>query len=388
LKILLIHTYYRLRGGEDAVFEEECKLLEENGFIVRRLVFENRTGVTGFIQFLKSIWNWQAVRRLRREVKYFMPDIIHIHNWHFASGPVIAFEAKRLGIPVVATLHNYRLICPSGTLFHKGKIFTQSIHTNFPWKAVLHGVYRGSRLQTFWLALIVWAHGRRGTWNKIDRFIVLTKAVKDIFSSSKLKVPFDHFVIKPNFIPRSRVYLRNGARNSRFLFVGRLSIEKGIETLLKAFQDTSYELDIVGDGPLKELVVSQVKNSSNIRYLGNVDRNTVLQLMSQCSALVMPSIWYEPFGLVIVEAFSQKTPVIASNLGSMSVLIRHGYNGLHFNAGELQSLRHQIQYWSELSEVQKEAFYKNAISSYEERYSPEDNLKQLAKIYDSIFQVD
>jgi glycosyltransferase involved in cell wall biosynthesis len=377
LKILLIHTFYRENGGEDAVFSQEEDLLSQTED-VRHFALCNRQRLRGALQFFLSVWNVFAARKLRREIEDFEPDIIHIHNMHFAIGPI----AKNRNIPVVVTLHNYRLLCPSATLLHDDKIFTNSVTKSFPWLAVRNRVYRHSFLQTFWLAFVVWAHKKMGTWNKVDKYIALTSFAKELFVHSSFGIQEDKFVVKPNSI--NQPFLRAVSRRDHFLFVGRLSSEKGIGVLLKVFKENEYRLYIAGDGKMKEEVLRECDQNENIEYLGNLDKLAVRQAMSDCSALIFPSIWYEGGPMTLLEAFSLGTPIIASNLGAMSTMIQHGYNGLHFKKGNTADLADKLDYWQTLEEEQRKTYSENAYSTFLTHYTPQKNKEELLRIYKTL----
>jgi glycosyltransferase involved in cell wall biosynthesis len=200
MKILIIHTIYRFKGGEDSVVESEKKMLQENGHEVYTLIFKNPTNpVKALAVFFIALFNPISYFRVIKAIKRFQPDLIHIHNCHFAASPSVFFAARKKNIPVVHTLHNYRLLCPSGILFHQKKLFLDSLQQNFPWKAIKKKVYRNSVFQTFWLAFVVWFHHKVGTWDKVDKYIVLTPFSKDLFSS-KSGVFLQKIIVKPNFI--------------------------------------------------------------------------------------------------------------------------------------------------------------------------------------------
>jgi glycosyltransferase involved in cell wall biosynthesis len=171
-----------------------------------------------------------------------------------------------------------------------------------------------------------------------------------------------------------------------FLFIGRLSEEKGINCLLDALISTELKLKIGGNGPLIGIVQDISEKYSNIQYLGNLDREQVQQYMQESTALIFPSIWYETFGLVIIEAFSLGLPVIAGNLGAMSSMIKDGYNGLLFEAGNSADLQAKLIEWHNKSQKEKELFSKNAYQTYLENYTPEKNLSQLMAIYNSVIR--
>jgi glycosyltransferase involved in cell wall biosynthesis len=381
VKILLIHTYYNQKGGEDTVFQQEDTLLKQTEE-VEVLNFQNHLSFFGGLQFLLSVWNIFVIRKIKKQIIKFQPDVIHIHNWHFALGPIVVRVAKKAGIPVVLTLHNYRLICPSATLLSKGSLFTDSLYASFPWKAVANKVYRDSFFLTFWMAFVVWWHKKTGTWKMVDKYIVLTNFAKDLFTRSSLGIAENKFVVKPNFV--STPEIKEEVRASHFLFIGRLSEDKGIKVLLEAFANNNYTLHIAGDGPLKQLVENAASQFKNIEYIGKLDKNGVENEMRRCTALLFPSIWYEGMPMTIIEAFSLGAPVLASNLGAMSTMIQDGYNGLHFETGNAVSLNEKISYWNKLNEEEKNIYRQNAINSFEKHYTNKKNKELLLQIYKDV----
>jgi glycosyltransferase involved in cell wall biosynthesis len=385
VKILTLHSYYRQRGGEDAIFEQEAELMagtEE----VRILAFRNRSGIRGIAQFALSIWNIRAARKIKKAIQEFHPDAIHLHNWHFGIGPLAIRVAKTAGIPIVLTINNYRLLCPSATFLVDGRLFTDSLTAGFPWKAIAKGAYRHSMILSFWLAFIVWFHKKTGTWKMVDRFIVNTDFARSLFDASSFGIPAERFVVKSNFVtpPNGSA----GERRDHILFVGRLSEEKGIAILLDAFRHTNYQLHIAGDGPLKELVRQASLENPNIRFLGPLDRPGVQLAMQECKALVFPSIWYEGMPMTIIESFAAGTPVIASNIGAMGSMIRHGYNGLHFEKGDSAGLQEQLDAWYNMERGEIKNYHSNTLDTYKAHYTAEKNKEQLIHIYKNLLYAE
>lgn len=385
MKILLVHTYYWQKGGEDLVFAQDQLLLGRSNE-VKAVEFRNQPGWRGALQFLSSIWNIRAGAKLKKAIKEFRPDVIHLHNLHYAIGPIALRIIRKSGIPMVVTLHNYRLVCPSTTLVYKGRLFTDSLKASFPMQAISNKVYRNSAVQTFWLAFVIWVHKLLGTWKMVDRYIVLTDFARNVFVDSSFGVAADRYVVKPNFLESKEADATH--RNETFLFAGRLSEEKGIHVLLEAFSKIDAQLIIIGDGPLREDVETACKKSPNIILKGHLDNASVRKLMYECTALIFPSIWYEGMPMTLLESFATGTPVIASNLGAMQTMIIDGYNGLHFEAGEAESLANAVRRWQSLSPAQKELFSKNAADTYSERYTPQLNLERSLSIYKSVMHSD
>jgi len=270
MRILLLHNRYKYAGGEDKVFESEGELLSNHNHEVERLVFDNsliETGLDKIMSGINGIYNLRSANVVDKKIKEFKPDIIHVHNFVPLASPSIFYAAKRNKVPVVLTLHNYRLICPSATLYYDHRIYEKSLRSFFPVDAIVKGVYRNSILQTAAIALMTSIHNLIGTWrNKVDKFITLTAFARSKFLESRVNASSDQFMLKPNFIDDPG----NGreTREDFFLFVGRLSEEKGIRVLLNAFKSSDLNLVIIGDGPMRAEVESVVKERKNIQHLG------------------------------------------------------------------------------------------------------------------------
>jgi glycosyltransferase involved in cell wall biosynthesis len=334
------------------------------------------------ISGLFTFYNPVSAHELKMKILNFNPDVIHVHNFLPLISPSIFILANKLGIPVILTLHNYRLICPSATLFFKGKIYERGIHSVFHFDAIWKGVYRNSRIQTAVVVIMTVAHNFLGTWkNKVDGYIALTNFAKDIFLDSSISIDKSKLFVKSNFVEESDQ--RYFVREKFFLFIGRLTEEKGIDVLLKAAKTFRFKLVIIGDGPLKRKVASAAKNNPDILYLGLQSKAVVIEYLKKCRALIFPSIWYEGFPMTILEAFSTGTPVIASNLGGMREIIQDKINGLHFVPGdELHLIAKIIQVSTDQSLASK--LSNNARLSYLEHYTPARNYEQLTGIYQSV----
>lgn len=376
MRILIIHTRYRQKGGEDTAVSLQYGLIKKD-LVCEKLIYHNDRSILSSIQFIFSIWNISASTRLKKVIKAFNPDLVHLHNWHFASGPIMIRTLKKMHIPIVVTLHNYRLVCPSGILFNKDEIFCESVKSSFPWIAIYNKAYRNSYSQTFWLAFINWFHRKIGTWKMVDQYIVLTQFAKNVFLSSTLGLSADKFTLNPNFI--FPIKATKGERNGA-IFVGRLTTEKGLEIVLQGFLLIDITLDIYGEGPLSGLVQEYCMKRKNISYLGVLDNKQVLKKMSAASVLIFPSLWYEGMPMTIIEAFSAGTPVIANNLGAMSTMITHGYNGLHYD-GTVDGLAAALKNWNELTDRERNRFSENALKTYHNNYTPERNYEILIEIY-------
>jgi len=383
VKILFIHNCYKQSGGEDVVVDSECSLLIEKGHNVDLLRFYNKP-IEGFYKKFKtafsSFFNYTSSIKLKKKIKEFKPDIIHVHNIFFAASPSVFFTSYRLQIPVVITLHNYRLICANALLLRNNSVCELCINKKFPLAGIRYKCYRNSVSETTLVTMITGIHKLIGTWqNKITCYIALNEFSRTKLLHSSLGIPENKMVTKPNFAadPGETKLLREDF----FLFAGRIVKEKGVHLLLKAFAATSNQnIIIAGDGPEKNTLELQYRNYSNISFTGYLTKTEITGYMKRCKAFICPSIWYEGAPLTIIEAFATGTPVIASRLGSMLDTITDGYDGLHFTAGDENDLRQKILNFLKITEI-NDQLYKNARQTYLEKYHPEIHYKSIMQIY-------
>ncbi len=380
MKILMIHNKYQQKGGEDFVFENEFNLLQKYGHTVDILIFDNNQ-IKSAIDKLKiglfSIYNPESIKILENKINSFKPDIIHVHNFFPIASPSIFFITKKFNIPVVVTLHNYRLICPNALLFRKGNVCEKCIIKVFPYLGIIHKCYRDSFIQTLSLSLVTSIHRYIKTWHsKVDKFITLTNFQKNKFLSSSINIPKEKFVVKPNFSEDFGEGYQD--RENCFLYVGRLSQEKGILTMLKAFEGTDFSLIIIGEGDLRNEVIRYSEENKNIKYLGFKSKNEIINFMKKSKALIFPSEWYEGFPMVLVESLSTGTPIITSNIGSQAEIVKDKHLGMHFTIGDFADLRKKVK---EFLKINDKIFYQNARNEYLEKYTPEKNYEKLLSIY-------
>lgn len=383
MNILLIHNRYKeAGGGEDAVFRAESELLSQYQHKVDHLIFDNneiKTSVDRFVAGFKLIYNPNSANILKKKIAEFRPDVIHVHNFVPIASPSIFFVARRHGIPVILTLHNYRLICPSTMLYHNKRIYERSIRALLPLDAILKGVYGDSRMQTAAVVVMTALHSFIGTWrNKIDQYIALTEFARNKFAGSALSIPSEKLRVKPNFVfdhgPGPEV------RKEFFLFVGRLCEYKGIPTLLEAARRSKCKLVIIGDGPMRQEVVDFARGNPDVTYLGFQEPSVVMNYIKMCKALIFPSKVYEGFPITILQAFSAGTIVVASRLGGMAEIIQSGVNGFHFEVENVDDLISRMREISAGPEYLR-SVAANARLSYCELYTPEKNYTLLMNIY-------
>lgn len=382
MKILQVHNFYINDGGEKIVVENEKFLLQKFGHTVYQ--FKKNNDQLSFIKTLKLInslhWSKLEKKNFSQIIEYFVPDIVHAHNLFPQITPSIfeaAFEKK---IPVVYTLHNYRLIHPNGLLYHNGKIDERSVKGS-AYQCVWDGVYRNSKILTALIAHSIEYHRKHKTWHKyVNKFIVPTE-----FARKKLidgGLPDDKMEVKPHFVFDRKPTLIE--KRKRFLFLGRVVEEKGIRTILKAWkfiEDKGYELVIAGEGPITEEL--KKKYNKNVVWLGRVANEKVFSLIGESIAVLFSSEWYETFGLSIIESFSCGVPVICSNLGAHSELVTHELNGLKYPPGNARLLAEAML--KLISNPERGIYFgNNARKEYLSKYTPEKNYDQLMSIYSSV----
>jgi glycosyltransferase involved in cell wall biosynthesis len=310
--------------------------------------------------------------------------VAHFHNTFPLVSPAGYYAAKAEGVPVVQTLHNYRLLCPNALFFRDGRVCEDCMSKVIPWPGVVHKCYRGSRAASGLVTAMLTTHRVLRTWTEmVDAYVALTEFARRKFVEGGL--PAEKMVVKPNF-----VYPDPGpgeGRGGYALFVGRLSPEKGVGTLLAAWErlDRPVPLKVVGDGPLREQVVEAPDRRPCVEYLGYRPAEEVHGLMKEASMLVCPSEWYETFGRVAAEAFATATPVIAADIGAIAELVEHGHTGLRFRPGDPEDLAAQVGWF--LSHPEEHArMRREARAEFEAKYTAERNHQMMMEIYESALE--
>ena len=374
MRILVAHNAYQQRGGEDSVVEAEAALLASRGHAVERFLRHNDAiaDMSRLDAAVQTVWSAPAARDFEAVLRAFRPDVVHVHNTFLLMSPAIYWVANRLRVPVVQTLHNFRLLCPSAMFLREGKVCEDCLG-RLPWRGATRACYRGSRPASAALAGMLTVHRLAGTWrNKVTRYIALNEFCRDKFVTGGL--PAERIVVKPNFVELEPPAERD---RSGFVFVGRLSAEKGVEVLLDGLARAGgLGLKVIGSGP----EVSRFEGRDGVEMLGSLERKDVCAQMSGALALVFPSIWYETFGLVIVEAFASGTPIIGSRLGVVPDLVEDGVTGLLFNPGDASDLAEKLR-WAQAHPGEMAAMGRAARARYEALYTADRNYVQLMKIY-------
>ncbi len=381
LKILQLHNFYQQPGGEDQVYFAEFDLLRNHGDVVEQYSVHNDSigQGAGIHVALQTIWNARSYRQIREVVRRFRPDVVHCHNTFPILSPAAYYAANAERVPVVQTVQNYRLICPAATLLREGRICEDCIGHFVPYPGVLHSCYRGNRAASATVVSMLTAHRLLGTWRKaVQTYVAPTDFVRSKLVEGGL--PAGKVLVKPNFLPSDP---GPGAGLGGYaLFAGRLAPEKGLLTLLRAWQNLrDFPLRIAGDGPLRDFVAAQAEMLPNVSCLGFQRRSDLIELIKNAALLVVPSEWYEGFPMTVVEAMGCGTPVVASDIGSLGEVIVNGVNGEKFAPGNptaladtIRSLISQPATLLKLRETVRQRFLC--------RYSAESNYQQLRHIYE------
>jgi glycosyltransferase involved in cell wall biosynthesis len=387
MKIVVAHNTYQQPGGEDIVFRNECELLRSAGHDVVEYQRSNHdisqyVSVGQLALAKNTIWASDTRREFRQLLLRERPDVVHVHNTFVMVSPSIYWACRDAQVPVVQTLHNYRLLCPGATFFRDGKVCEECLEHGV-WRGVRYSCYQGSIQATAVVSAMLATHRFLGTWSRlIDYYFAPTEFARRKFIQGGL--PGDKILVKPNFVdpdPGEGKGVRSYA-----LFVGRLSHEKGLHTLLAAWTrlKNPIPLHIAGDGPLRaELEEYARQNSlSNVRFLGRLAWKEAMDAMKGARCLVFPSECYEgALPLTVVEAFACGTPVIASKLGAMQELITNGATGLHFTPGNAKDLASKAEHAWANPEI-LDAMKKQARRSYEITYTASRNYEMLLQTYE------
>ena len=382
MRVLFAHNYYRQPGGEDQVFAAETALLETYGHQVTRFTLHNdQIKQMHPLQLAKAtLWNQGVYDDLRSLIRQQEPQIVHFHNTFPLISPAAYYAARAEGVPVVQTLHNYRLFCPNALFYRDGHVCRDCMAWLVPWPGVLYACYRGSRTASLGVAAMLVFHRLLGTWrNRVDAYIALTEFARQRFIEGRL--PAARVVVKPNFLDSVPGFAEG--KGDYGLVVGRLSAEKGVDTLLQAWTwARKIPLRVAGDGPLMDWANGFVREHEldQVHLLGRQPRAEVFALMKQARFLVFPSECYENLPIVIVESFACGTPVIASRLGAASELVEDGRTGVFFGPGDAMDLAAKVEWMWEHPQKAAE-MGRQARREFELKYTGARNYELLMEIY-------
>lgn len=382
MRILLVHNYYQQPGGEDVVFAGEQQLLRNCGHEVLTYQADNHelSELHPVRAAVETVWSVPAYHKFMQVLKAARPDVVHFHNTFMRISPAAYYACRKVNVPVVQTLHNYRLLCLASTFYRAGHVCEACLQQRVPIAGIRHACYRQSRSQSTIVAAMLATHQWLDTWkDKVDVYIALTDFARRKFIEGGL--PAEKIVLKPNFIdidPGERTIVGTYA-----LFVGRLTEEKGIRLLVEAWSAIGeIPLKIVGDGPLYDEIAAKAQccPHHSIEVMGRQNHQTIWALMKEAAFLIFPSGWYEGLPMTIIEAYACGLPVLTTNLGSMAEIVKHGVTGLHFPAGDSCRLAEQVR-WAWAHPEEMAVMGRQARAYYGQHYTAQHSYERLIQIY-------
>jgi len=380
MRVLQVHAPHREPGGEDAVVAAEAGLLRDHGHAVETLLVPNPTSAAGAVLALaQSPWNRRGARLVRDAVARHRPDVVHVHNTWFSLSASSVHAAASAGAPVVATLHSYRLACIDGTFFRDGAPCT-ACQTGRLWPGIRHACYRGSHVQSSVASAAQLVGRRAGVWpDDVTLFLAPTTLVRDLHLGAGIAA--DSIVVKPHFVADPGPRSSPPSASDTVVFVGRLAPGKGVETLLAAWRRTTgsgLRLEVLGDGPLR----GELEHAAppGVSFAGYVGADEVRKRLLGARALVFPSEWHEPFGLVIIEALAAGLPVVATSTGAAPDALVGEAQAWLVPPGDSDRLARAID---ELAgDARVDAFGAWARGRWQEGYTPAVNLPLLEAAYE------
>jgi len=379
VRVLLVHNFYQFPGGEDQVFAAEGALLESRGHAVFRYTRSNDelAALGPLARARATIWNGAARAEVAALVRRERIEVVHVHNTFPLISPAVYAAARDGGAAVVQTLHNFRTLCVKAQLLRDGKVCEDCVGRAVPWPGVVHRCYRDSLVASGAAATMLTVHRAAGTWRRaVDRYVALTGFARDRFVAGGL--PAARIAVKPNFLDAPAPAPGAAGADARRggLFVGRLSPEKGIGVLAGALARVPVPVRIAGEGPVA------LAASAHAALLGRIDSAAVAREMAAAAFLVVPSVWYEGFPMVIVEAFARGLPVVASRIGSLAEIVEDGVTGLLAAPGDAADLAAKLR-WAHDHPEAMAAMGRAARARYEALYTPERNYAMLMEIYEA-----
>lgn len=379
--IMIVHNYYQIPGGEDTVVANEKKILEEHGHKVilysrNNAELKQMSKLRKLLLPVTTVFNPRTYNEIKRIIKKENIEIVHVHNTLNLISPSVYYAARAMKVPVVQTVHNFRLVCPGATFYRDGHICEDCLRHGLKC-SVTHSCYRGSKIQTLACALTLTIHRIMGIYKKIN-YICLTEFTKDKIKSV---VDPERVYIKPNF-----VYDQKGPNQAEdyYIFVGRVEEIKGVNVLVDAFRSMpNKKLKIVGRGDLSEYIAARLEKEDihNIELLGFRPHDEVNALLKHAKALIMCSQWYETFGMVIAEAYSNGVPAIVGRIGNIKDLVDESVTGELFAYDDPKDLVVAVERFESKSQVE---YSKNAYDFYCRNLTGEKNYATLRTIYEQV----
>jgi glycosyltransferase involved in cell wall biosynthesis len=386
VRILVGHNYYQQPGGEDSVFRSEAAMLKDFGHdvcVYERHNNEIKPGIMSRLSHAASLrFSKSSYDQMRSLIRSFRPDVAHFHNIFFAMTPSVLYACKDEKVPVTFSLHNFRLMCINGLFFRDGKPCEDCLHGS-RMSGIIHQCYRHSFAFSILATDMIDHHWRRKTWTDIvDHFVVATEFTRGKYVQAG--IPSAKITVLPNFAKEPPHHTPTGGGSA--LYVGRLSREKGTDLLLKAWRHIKdLPLNIVGQGPMQKDIESYINDHglTHVRMSGFLKKDDYIKVLSQAKFLIVPSVCYENFPVVIAEAFACGVPVLANRLGTMEEIVEDGRTGLLFSNSDPQDLAAKAM--DMVSDGNRYAqLCANARQAYHLKYTPAKHYEGLMNIYQRI----
>jgi glycosyltransferase involved in cell wall biosynthesis len=393
VRILLVHNRYRSSepSGENQVVESEARELRERGHDVT--VWGRSSDEIAEQSLLRRITlparvvsSRESARDLAGELDRHRPEVVHIHNtFPLISGSILQVLRDR-GVPTVATVHNYRLICAGGTLFRDGRVCHDCLPSSH-WPGVRHGCYRESRIATVPVALSNVVHDNR--WKALDAVLTLSSAQRELFLEAGYDP--DRVIVKPNFVAEHPGSADHGEPGDGFVYAGRLADTKGVQVILDAWERLEQrglrpELTVIGSGPLEDGVARFARDHPQVHVAGRVSRDECFAQFRQARAVLVPSVWEETFGLVVAEAMMFGRAAVCSDRGSFPDLVTDGRDGVLVPPADADALARAVERLH-ADDALAARLGVQARATYESRFRPGPNMELLESIYERVLGV-
>lgn len=382
-KILMVHNYYQIGGGEHTVFNNELELLKKNGHKVLEYTRNNDELNKNKFKLLmlpfSTIWSFKTYKEVKKIIRDNNIDIVHCHNTFPLISPSVYYAARKCNIPVIQTIHNFRFICPNALLYRNNKVCKDCIKSSSFKPAIKNKCYRKSKIQTTIVSLMLMIHRLLGTYKKIN-YIFLTDFNKNMFNKL-ININDSNIFVKPNFVNDKLIRIKAKSPKEKFVFIGRLDHNKGITKLIEYWNELSldFELHIYGDGELKKFVEEACRKNEKLKYYGFRSHNEIFEDLSEAYALIFPSALYEGFPMTITESMGIGKPIISSNIGNQQSIVANSKGGTLFELGNIGSFKKAI------SDLIKnyETYAKNAKEYFDNNLSENNNYRKLMSIYEN-----
>ena len=382
MRVLMVHTRYQIRGGEDECFDAEQRLLHDAGVEVETYVDDNRrVQDMSPVQLARTtVWSSEAYAAIRKRVEQGRFDVVHVHNFLPLISPAAYHAAQAGGAAVVQTLHNYRFMCLNAMFYRDGHVCEDCLGKAVPWPGVMHACYRDSRPASAGIAAMLTFHRQIGTFRtKVDRYIALNEFMRQKHIEGGL--PADKIVVKPNFVPHDPGMAEGGGDYA--LFVARLTREKGVPELLQAWERLGprVKLTIMGDGPMSEEVREAAERNPHITYLGRQPLETFYEALGRARFFIFTSTWYEGFPRTIIECYGRGVPIVASAIGPIAEVVVPGETGLHFKPGDVDDLVAKVEWLLDRPDTERQMRLA-ARAEFEAKFTAEANRDQIMTVYE------